>query len=140
MRYVATVLIVALVSAVSASAHEVKHGKINVVHPWTMERDSGGPADASVYMKIRNGAQAADRLIGARCSAAAGAELTAADGLAGGPIEVGAKGELILTKGGPHLVLRGLSGTLRAYSMVPVTLVFEKAGEVAIEVMVEARD
>lgn len=140
MLLVRLLALAGLAVALPAAAHEVKHGKISVVHPWTMEADGSEAKDAVVYMTIRNSSTSTDRLVGARCSAASKAELAMPSGSAEGPLEVGAAGELLLSKDGPRLMLRGLTRPLGAYDMLPVTLVFEAAGEVEIEVMVEARE
>jgi copper(I)-binding protein len=53
---------------------------------------------------------------------------------------VPAKGELILKSAGPHIALGGLRKPLNAYGTVPMSLVFERAGKMDIEVMVEAAE
>jgi copper(I)-binding protein len=55
-----------------------------------------------------------------------------------GPLEVPANGKLTLAPGGLHIMLMGLKKPLAAGSSFPLTLQFEKAGEVKVEVQVES--
>ncbi|MCT2539554.1 copper chaperone PCu(A)C [Sedimentimonas flavescens] len=52
-------------------------------------------------------------------------------------IDIPAGGEAVLQPGGLHLMFINLTKTLEEGAQVPVTLVFEKAGEVAIELPVK---
>jgi copper(I)-binding protein len=49
-------------------------------------------------------------------------------------------GQLTLGAAGPGVVLSGLKRPLRAYDGFTLTLVFEKAGPVDVEVVVEEND
>lgn len=53
-------------------------------------------------------------------------------------IDIPAGGDAVLQPGGLHLMCIGLTAKLEAGQMVPVTLVFEKAGEVAVTLPVKA--
>ena len=48
--------------------------------------------------------------------------------------------EAQLTRNGPHLVLTGVKKRLDAYDSFKLTLVFEKAGRVVVDVAVEEAD
>ena len=52
-------------------------------------------------------------------------------------MSVPARGELVLSADGPHLLLGGFKKRLSAYDTFKLTLVFEKAGRIEVEVMVE---
>jgi copper(I)-binding protein len=52
-------------------------------------------------------------------------------------VEIPARGEARLAPGGLHIMLIGLSEPLREDAGFPLTLVFERAGEVTVEVAVE---
>jgi periplasmic copper chaperone A len=52
-------------------------------------------------------------------------------------LEAKAGGELILKRDGPHIVLTGVKKQLGAYDAFTMTLVFERAGKVEVEVQVE---
>jgi copper(I)-binding protein len=53
-------------------------------------------------------------------------------------LEIPAGGTVTLAPGGFHLMLIGLTAPLKAGTRVPVTLVFEKAGSIDIELDVQA--
>jgi hypothetical protein len=53
-------------------------------------------------------------------------------------LEIPAGGSVTLAPGGYHLMMMGLKGPLKQGSTVPVTLVFEKAGTIDVELAVEA--
>jgi copper(I)-binding protein len=132
----------ALFVATAAQAHSHKFKKLEIVHPWCIETDAAA-STVSVYMTVRNSGPKADRLVGAQTSIAAKAELfgaTVTSAQQAKPItslEAKASGELILKRDGPHIVLTGVKKQLGAYDAFPMTLVFERAGKVEIEVQVE---
>jgi hypothetical protein len=121
------------------SAHGYKKNGIAIVHPWIMETTE---ARGSVYMKIANDAVEPDRLVSVASPVAEKVDLEAS-GQGGQPAAEGAgfvvpaRGELILKSAGPHIALGGLRKPLNAYGTVPMSLVFERAGKMDIEVMVE---
>ena len=109
---------------------------------------SSGPAatSAGAYMTIRNDGPADDRLLSAATDAAAMAQLhtseTDANGVtrmihveAGFPVPAG--GTLSLARGGQHVMLMGLSVPLEPDATVPITLVFERAGAVSLDLPVD---
>lgn len=49
-------------------------------------------------------------------------------------------GRVELTRADSHILLKGLRKVLVGYERFPLTLKFEKAGEVEVEVMVEERE
>ena len=55
-------------------------------------------------------------------------------------LRVPAGGELVLSANGPRLLLSGFKKRLNAYDSFKITLVFEKAGRMEVEVMVEEAD
>ena len=118
-------------------AHEIKYKELTILHPWVAPTDQRN-SDAVVSLKIRNRGKAADRLLGATSPRAARIMLE-------GPsppstpngIDVAAGAEVVLNSAGLHLTLHDLNKPLIAYDTFPLTLVFEKAGKVEVEVMVE---
>ena len=52
-------------------------------------------------------------------------------------LKIPAGSDLVLNADGPHLLLTGFKQKLNAYDSFSLTLVFEKAGRVVVEVMVE---
>jgi copper(I)-binding protein len=53
-------------------------------------------------------------------------------------LEIPAGGSVILAPGGYHLMMTGLKAPFKQGASVPVTLVFEKAGKIDVELAVEA--
>jgi periplasmic copper chaperone A len=125
----------ALGFADAASAHGYKRKNIEIVHPWTADKPQPGGRDAIVSMDIKNAGASADRLVGATSAIAERVEL--ATGSAAKAIEVAPRGRVDLTAKTQHLRLVGLKKRLTAYDTLPVTLVFERAGRIRIDVLVE---
>lgn len=100
----------------------------------------------AAFMTISNAGPEDDRLIAARSDAAERVELHThlidANGVArmvevedGFPIPAG--GSHALERGGDHVMFLGLTAPFEPGGTVPLTLVFEKAGEIALEVPVD---
>jgi len=105
----------------------------------------GGPSGAA-FMIIRNTGAEDDRLIAAQSDVAARVELHThkeiADGVMrmmeveeGFPVPAG--GAHVLARGGDHVMFMGLNQALDQGSTVDVTLVFEKAGAVPVQITVD---
>ena len=136
------VLLAALACVRAAAGAEPS---IHIVDAWARATPPGVETGA-VYCKIQNHG-GADRLVGARSSAARTVEIHASvaqngvvemrriDAL---PLDTGASVEL--TPGGTHVMLVGLAAPLVAGAKIELTLVFATAGMVTIEVpVVDAR-
>lgn len=130
--------------ASNAAGHEFLAGDLIITHPWA-RATAAATVPGVGYLVIENTGAEDDRLLGAGSSAAAGVELhrtviedgiarmrPAPDGLA---LPAGAVVEL--APGGHHFMLMGLAAPLAAGTRVPLTLRFERAGEVAVELAVE---
>ena len=135
--------LVAGLAAMPSSAHEIEAGAIVIVHPWA--RATGSPQrNGAAYMVIRNQGASPDRLLAARTGEAQSAGLHGStvtpEGIARmrpvEAVEIPPKGEARLAPGGLHVMLGGLRGQLHEGTMFPLTLVFERAGEVQVEVEV----
>ncbi len=110
-------------------------------------RSSGKTAKAgAAFMMIQNTGDADDRLIGVESEAAARVELHTHlvddNGVAkmvhveeGFVIPAGEAH--MLKRGGDHVMFMGLTAPFEQGETVPVTLIFEKAGEVEVEVPVD---
>jgi hypothetical protein len=116
---------------------------IRVEAAWT--RAAGAGTSGVGYMTMRNTGPAPDRLVAARTPAARTVELHThirdGDVMRMRPvpaIDLPPGGEVRLAPGGLHLMLIGLTGPLRQGERVPVTLVFERAGEMDVVLSVEA--
>jgi copper(I)-binding protein len=126
-----------------ARAQEIAAGALRIAAPWT--RAAGANANGAGYMTIRNTGTGPDRLVAARSPAARVVELHThvreGEVMRMRPVEAIAlpPGQAVrLEPGGLHLMLIGLAEPLRQGARVPVTLVFERAGEVTLELAVEA--
>ncbi|XDA97716.1 copper chaperone PCu(A)C [Sulfitobacter sp. LCG007] len=105
----------------------------------------GAPVGAA-FMVIENTSEVADRLVAATSPAATRTELhthqSEADGVmkmieVEGGLEIPAEGSHDLRRGGDHVMLMGLTKPLPEGGSVPLTLSFERAGDVTIDVPVD---
>ncbi|MFZ4408175.1 MAG: copper chaperone PCu(A)C [Paracraurococcus sp.] len=115
---------------------------ITVQQPWSRAAMQGGVGGA--FMKIENGGTAPDRLVSASSPVARTVELhtTIRDGdvMRMRPvtaIEVPAHGTVQLQPGGLHVMLIGLNKALTQGEQVPLTLTFERAGQVAVSLPIQ---
>jgi periplasmic copper chaperone A len=135
MRYLMLLLALA---AGSASA------QIAVDTAWARATPPNSKIGAG-YLTIRNAGAAPDRLIGVSTPAADRVEMhvTAKNGDMLQMREVKAytipaKGAFVLAPNGPHLMLQNLKAPLKEGASVPMTLKFEKAGEVKTQLQVRS--
>ena len=137
-----TLAAAALLLPTAAPAHSHKFKKLEIVHPWCIET-SDTEMPVIVSMTIKNAGGKPDKLLSATTSMAAKAELREAgaapetEGKAIGSVAVGGHGEVNLKRAGPHILLSGMKKQLSPYDSFFMTLAFERAGKVEVEVMVE---
>jgi len=134
----------ALVLPLPALAHEASVGALTIDHPWGRPNLPDRPAAA--YMDIGNAGEAADRLVAARSPEFGRVELHRSimeDGmmkmLPVEGIDIPAGGSAALAPGGYHAMLFEASARFAEGDSYPLTLVFEAAGEVTVEVSVSRR-
>ena len=145
-RLLAVFLLLAVALAPPAVlAHSHKKKGVEVVHPWTHPVAERAGGTTRVFMKIKNLSGAPERLLGASTPATAKSELqeTTGDGPSGkavAAVVIDPGKEAQLTRKGPHVVLTGIRKRLDAYDTFKLTLVFEKAGRVVVDVAVEEAD
>jgi copper(I)-binding protein len=118
--------------------------QVAIENPWGRATPPGASV-AGGYMLIRNTGAAADRLVAASSPAAGKVELhvTAMENNVMKMREVAAydvpaKGSFELKPGGAHLMFLQLKQPFKEGDKVPVTLKFEKAGEVKAEFQIGA--
>lgn len=136
--------LVALCLAGTALAHGVTSGTIEVIHPNIPEPPKGAKSAAG-YMAISNAGAAPDRLIGVESPIAARAMLHrtefGADGVARmihlASVDLPADDTVLLEPGGIHVMFMGLQVEMTEGDLLPATLIFEKAGRVEVEFMVD---
>ncbi|SCK11041.1 copper chaperone PCu(A)C [Vogesella sp. LIG4] len=143
MRTFATLALACLLS-LPAMAHEYTVGNLKIIHPYSRAMPPASPA-AAVFFSIVNKGQQADRLLAITTPQAPRAELHKHSNDNGvmrmRPLEGGvaiAAGETVkLAPGGVHVMLLDLKQQAKAGDHFPLTLKFEKAGEVKVDVKVE---
>ena len=142
--------VLALASCLAASAavfaNELKKGDLLVDKAWT-RATARGQTVAAGYLEIGNGGKEADRLVSASTPAAERIELHVI--VKEGEVtkmrqvksfEVPAGGKMELKPRGAHMMIIGIKRPFVKDQRIPVTLKFERAGEVAIELAVDAID
>lgn len=129
--------------ALPARARDYTAGDLAIMHPWT--RAAGARANGAAFMRLRNTGAQPDRLISASTPAARVVELHTmirdGDVMRMRPVTdiAVAPGQTVeLRPGGFHVMLIGLTGPMAQGGRVPLTLRFERAGEVQVELSVEA--
>ena len=110
-------------------------------------RSAGPLAKAgAAYMKIMNHSDESDRLIGVQSDIAKKTELHTHLKDDNGVIrmvridegiELGSMKEHRLVRGGQHIMFMGLKEAFKTGKIIPVTLFFEIAGEVGVEIVVD---
>ena len=126
-------------------AQGYKVGSLEITQPWARATAPSAPAGGG-FLKITNTGATADRLVSVSSPAAALTQIheMKMDGnvMRMREVEKGldipAGGSVTLAPGGLHLMLMDLKGPLKQGTRVPVTLVFEKAGKIDVELSVEA--
>ncbi len=125
----------------SAAAAEI------VVHDAYARSASPVARSGAVFMVLENTGDTADRLVAAATDAAARVELHTHIENAEGVMrmvevkdgfEVPAGGRHALRRGGDHVMLMGLAAPLEQGETLPLTLTFEQAGEVTLDVVVDS--
>ena len=124
-----------------ARAQEMKNG-ITVMEPWAPPSLTGAHNGAAYFMLMNHG-NTADRLMSLSTPVAGKAEIHREDVTNGvmrmrptGPLTL-EPGEMITLKpGGSHVMLLDLKEPLKAGGHFPLTLTFEKAGEMTLEATV----
>ena len=125
-----------------AFAHDFTAGTLKIGHPWSRPALAG--QNGVGYMTITSSGPA-DTLTGVVCAAAAKATLHHSMMMSGvmqmhavPNVPIPAGKTVVFKPGGLHVMLEGLKRPLNLGDKVPATLVFAKAGRVAIEFSVQA--
>ena len=132
-----------LLPALLAQAHEYQAGQLHIDHPWSREMPPVAPT-AAAYFVVHNQGQEADRLLGVQTPHAGKAELHEhihADGVMKmqqvQSVAIPAGGEVQFAPMGYHVMLFNLQQQAKDGERFPLTLTFEKAGAVEVEVAVQ---
>jgi periplasmic copper chaperone A len=126
-----------------AAAETYSAGGLQIVGPWARATPKGSTVSAG-YLSITNKGQEADRLIGGSVAPASRFEVHATvteNGVARmrqvTSLEIKPGETVELRPGGMHVMFMGLKQPLTSGQTLKGTLVFEKAGTVAIEFTVQ---
>jgi periplasmic copper chaperone A len=132
-----------VMSAGPAAAHGYGTGDLQVRHPWARATPPGATVAAG-YLEIRNSGQQPDRVVAASTPAAERVEfhiqMQEGEVLKMREVKdfpVPARQRLTLRPGGSHLMLVGMKQPLAKGGRVPLTLRFERAGELQIELEIQ---
>lgn len=122
-----------------AGASEQVVGDLKLTAPW-IRASVPGQVNGAGYVQIDNKAAQADRLISVTTDGVNRVEMHTIitdNGVAKmrevPGIDVPARGVVKLMPGGFHIMFLGLSAPFKSDTTVPVTLKFEKAGEVKVD-------
>lgn len=118
----------------SALAHDIKHKSLQIVHPWAHESTGAEAASADVYMVIRNKGRGGDRLLSATSARAQQVQLVP---VAADAFKIVAGQETKLGKATGFVRLLGLTKPIYMHDTFKLTLQFEKAGRIDVEVHIE---
>ncbi|MGE8152389.1 copper chaperone PCu(A)C [Pseudomonas vancouverensis] len=141
------VLAALLLPACFANAHEYKVGDLEIEHPWSQELPPNAPTVAA-YFVINNEGKTADRLLSVDSPIAGEAQLH--EHVMQGDVmkmqhvpnvDVPAGGEVTFAPMAYHVMLLNLKdrSLLADGKRFPMTLHFEKAGDVKVEVAVQKK-
>lgn len=124
-------------------AHAAQLGDIAVVQPWA-RASAGAAKSGAAFVTLRNGGSAPDRLTSASAAIADRTELHThkKEGdvmrmMQVPAIDLPPGQEVKLAPGGLHVMFMGLKAPLKAGDKFPLTLTFEKAGKITVEVAVQ---
>ena len=126
-------------------AHQASSGDITITHLWARPTTSV-QRNGAAYMVIHNRGELPERLLGVRTPEAERVQIHGSSVTAEGvarmraqeTVEIPPGGEAALAPGGLHLMLVNLKSQLFEGTNFPMTLIFERAGEVSMDVMVES--
>jgi hypothetical protein len=126
-----------------ANAHDYRVGELQIEHPWSRAMPPVAPT-AAAYFVVRNRGADADRLLGVHTPLAGKAELhehVHADGVMKmqqvQDVVVPAGGEARFEPMGYHVMLFNVRQQAKDGERFPLTLTFEKAGAIEVEVAVQ---
>ncbi|MHC8383916.1 copper chaperone PCu(A)C [Pseudomonas sp. LB3P14] len=141
------VLAALLLPACFANAHEYKAGDLEIAHPWSQELPPNAPTVAA-YFVIHNSGKTADRLLSVDSPIAGVAQLhehVKQNDLMKmqqvSSVEVPAGGEVTFAPMAYHVMLLELKdrSLLSDGKRFPLTMHFEKSGDVTVDVAVQKK-
>lgn len=141
-RRVVPAVFLSLAFSGAVLAHGFTHGDIRVMHPWAIVAAAG--KSSPVYMTLTNAGAEPDKLVDVEAKAAGRAEIQKAKKGTGATsyeaiptVELGARKTVAMQPGGMRVLLVDLKEPLRHEYTLPLTLVFERAGRVDIQAVIQ---
>lgn len=138
--------LVAVAPVAASAAADVSARGLTIRQAWTRPAMQGGTAAG--YMTIANAGSNADVLVAVESPAAKSVSIHRSSMGGGGTMQmramtaglaVPAKGQVALAPGGDHIMLAGLKKALSQGEKIPITLVFQRAGRVKVDLVVDAK-
>lgn len=127
----------------AALSHAYNLGPLNINHP-TARATAPGQPNGAAYLAITNTGAESDRLVALETPAAAAAEIHMMSEEGGvmtmrklDAVEIAPGAPAVFQPGGLHIMLIDLAGPLKPGETVPLTLTFEKAGAVTVDLAIE---
>jgi copper(I)-binding protein len=145
IRCLLTALTLVLAWSSVALAHSYKLGSLEIGHPWARATPPTAPTGGA-FLTVTNKGTTPDRLVSV-ASPAAGTVQVHEMKMEGnvmrmreheGGLEIAPGATVTLAPGGLHIMMMGLKAPLKQGEKVPLTLVFEKAGSIDVELAVVA--
>ena len=132
-----------LATSLLANAHEYNIGELHIDHPWSREMPAVAP-NAAAYFVIQNKGKEDDRLLSVETPLTTKAEIHEHVHVNGTmrmqqvqTVLIPAGGEVKFAPMGYHIMLFNLQQQGKEGEVFPLTLNFEKAGQLQVEVKVQ---
>lgn len=131
--------------ATAAEAAGTATGNLHIVEPWARAMLPGQPSGGA-FMTLRNEGEEADTLLSVASPAAAKVEIHTMEVVddvmvmrpVEGGLEIPASGTVTLAPGGLHLMFMRVEEPFAEGGEIPVTLTFEKAGDIEVALPVRS--
>lgn len=144
LRLFSAFILVFLSVSSLAQAHDYAKSGVMISHPW-VRAATAGMANSAAYMMIENAGMHDDRLIAVQGDIAQHIEIhetSMVDNVMKmreieGGLVIPENTQIELKPKGLHIMLMGLNGALKVGDKHTITLVFEKAGAIEVELKVE---
>jgi len=134
---------IAIAFTSAAFAHAFDLGPLHIGHPCAGPTAPGQPNGAA-YLTVENSGTEPDRLIALETPVAEAAEVHTMSDEGGvmtmrrlDAVDIAPGAPVVFQPGGLHIMLIGLKTPLKAGEMAPLTLTFEKAGTITVELAIE---
>ncbi|MEG1038974.1 MAG: copper chaperone PCu(A)C [Pseudomonas sp.] len=135
-----------LACSTAGFADDYRIGELLISQPWSRELPVELPG-GSAYFSVHNQSSQTDRLIAVSSPRAAKSTLhtqAASDGMMSmqhmPALDIPAHSEVTFKPGANHVMLSGMQQPLKAGEQFPLTLQFEKAGSIEVQVTVLPAD